>query len=135
MLEWLRDLFLGGEDRSHVKDFDEIMSKIGVADYHKLGVQSIPTDQIIGSVGRAHELDGSFHYRNRVPTARYQRVSQSLVLGKPTDPIKVLKVVYPSGKIEYYVVDGHHRVAQAKQSGFAEMNADVTEAVLKTQTG
>jgi uncharacterized ParB-like nuclease family protein len=135
MLEWLRDLFGGGEDRSQVKDFDEIMSRIGVAEYQKLGLQSIPTDQIIGSVGRAHELDANFHYRTRAATARYHRLSEFLAEGRPIDPIKVLKVVYPSGKIEYYVVDGHHRVAQAKQSGFAEMNADVTEAVLKTQTG
>lgn len=127
-MSWLKK-FLGknDDDDKNVHSFDEDTKDITDKQYKKLGVQSIETDKIIGSVGRAHELDKNFRYRNRAATQRYHNIDKMLSEGKPSDPIEVLKVKRKRGQSQYYVMDGHHRVAQAKKHGYGEVNANITE--------
>lgn len=135
MLEWVKKVIQGDTDATNkCKNFDEaILEGGGVLGYRKLGTRSIPTDKIVGSVDRAEELGSNFRYRRRNATDRYHRVEAAITAGQPMDPIKVVRVKRERSETEYYVVDGHHRVAQAKHHGFNEMNADITDAVLKDQ--
>jgi len=128
MASWLKQFFSGDDDK--LKDFDQETAGLGIQELRKIGVQSIAIDKIVGSVGRAHELGKDFRYRERAITARYHSIEDALRVGKPMDPIKVFRLQRPGAAEEYYVVDGHHRVAQAKQHGYTDINAEVTDVIL-----
>ena len=49
--------------------------------------------------------------------------------GTPSDPIKVMKVKRGERDTQYYVVDGHHRVAIAKSHHSKDIHAEVTEVI------
>jgi hypothetical protein len=128
MWTWLKKL-LGMEtsEADHVKSFDEATADMSHKEYQRAGQQSIETRKIVGSVGRAHELDSDFHYRDRTQTGRFRRIEQDMLEGKPMEPIKVVRVKREDRDSEYFVLDGHHRVAVAKEDGLESMNADVVD--------
>jgi hypothetical protein len=89
-----------------------------------LGVREIPVAQIVGSVGRWRDLRADFRPR-RSPSAdeeRYRLVRAAVQRYEPLPPILVHRV----GK-EYFVLDGHHRVAAARALGRVYIDAEVTE--------
>jgi hypothetical protein len=89
----------------------------------------------VGSVGRADNLRSDFFYRTgKAVTARFLRIGRAMEQGKVLPPIEVYKARlqrHPGGAgapvTEYYVVDGHHRVAMAKKLGQAYLDAHVVE--------
>lgn len=100
-------------------------ARAGVLTPRHLGPRRIDVARIIGSVGRAGELGADFRptMRNPPDEARYQRIVELAEQGvQPLPPVDLFKLGYG-----YYVVDGHRRVAAAKQLGFDEIDADVTE--------
>lgn len=127
MWTWLKNLLA---DDGSVKSFEEEIAAFPEVTYEKRGLMSIPIRNIVGSVGRAHELNKAFHYRNRTTTQRYFAVNAAMRAGRPSDPIQVVKIKRDHDKAEYYVIDGHHRVATAIEEGFETINALVTEAIL-----
>lgn len=83
------------------------------------GVQTIPVDQIIGTIQRTEDFDKDFrplktHLRDRWVNALLQLKSDGW------QPIIVHKV----GE-SYFIKDGHHRVSVAKAVGIAFMEAIV----------
>lgn len=137
MWAWLKKLFQNttrekDERKTLIKDFDNIAADLPEHDFQHQGIQSIPTDKIVGSVGRARELDHQFRYRKRAITDRYYSIQEAARQGKPQEPIKVVRIKRDRTNSEYYVIDGHHRVADAKRKNYDEMNADVTDLVIKT---
>jgi|GEM_PF-3015596 len=139
MLKWLLSLFKSDPKTdphardSRIRSFEDDTSDMEQKDYTHSGVKSIRTSKIIGSVGRAHELDDQFRYRNRANTARYHYIEDAVRQGKPMEPIKVVKVKRDRGESEYYVMDGHHRVAHAKKKRLSQMNADITEVDIQPE--
>lgn len=129
MLAWLKNLFNNQLPEENVKSFEAETAHLQATEYRKSGVASIKLDKIVGSVGRAHELDKGFRYRNRSVTGRYQNVSQRVQQGQPMEPIKVIRIRRDRTTSEFYVVDGHHRVAEAKARGFQEINAYITDMI------
>ncbi|HLA42995.1 MAG TPA: ParB/Srx family N-terminal domain-containing protein [Aggregatilineales bacterium] len=132
-MTWLsRFLSQSAEDKKQkmLKSFEEETAHLHIEAVRKPGIVSIEIDKIVGSVGRAHELDKNFHYRKRAKTERYHIIEDAMRSGKPMEPVKVFKLKRGRETSEYYVVDGHHRVAQAKQHGYTEINADVTEVII-----
>lgn len=99
------------------------------------GAQSIPVevDRIIGSVGRAHSMRSDFFYR-RVPavTQRYRSIGEAIRRGDTLPPVELYRVRRRdprSGEeiCDYYVVDGHHRVAMARRLGQVYLDAHVVD--------
>ena len=132
----IKKLFVKEDPEAHhVKNFDEETADLKHKDFRKAGLHSIETEKIVGSVGRAHELDDNFRYRDRRATGRYQRIEASMAQGKPMEPIKVLKVKRDKRETQYFVMDGHHRVSHAKQHHFDEINAEITEVVESPEDG
>jgi hypothetical protein len=86
------------------------------------GLQDIPVNQIVGSVGRPNDFTGSFLPKPAVDRDRWSRIFAETVgdLGLP--PIEVYQV-----GDEYYVRDGNHRVSVARDMGFKTIEARVTE--------
>jgi hypothetical protein len=95
----------------------------------ELGLRTIDIDELAGTaVGGAHQRGSDFlplkPFRSRNWQARWQRLGQASDRLTVLPPIDVLR--YGD---RYWVVDGHNRVAMAKYSGQAAIDADVTDLV------
>src|SRR4051794_40654462 len=89
----------------------------GVASRIDRGIHAVPTEKIVGSVGRWQNLRSDFLYRTgQAMTERFHRVGAAMAAGKVLPQLELYKLkraTRESGQAppsEYYVVDGHHRV-------------------------
>lgn len=89
--------------------------------YHK-GVQEIPIEAIVGSVGRHQDFDRKFFPRQDSDKDRWTRVKKITDSQVPIEPIDV----YQIGET-YFVLDGNHRVSACRQRGDSHIPAYVTE--------
>jgi hypothetical protein len=120
---------------SDAKSFEMEVEGAGITGRVEGGMRTIPATKIVGSVGRAHNLRSDFFYRTgQAMTARFRSIGKAMEEGKILPPIEVYKAKMrrPDGereveKTEYYVVDGHHRVAMAKKLGQDYLDAHVVE--------
>lgn len=104
----------------------------GMAGRVDAGLRTVDVRKVVGSVGRAENLRGDFFYRRgRAVTARFHRVGQAMREGKPLPALELYKLTpapqaeAPAPASEYYVVDGHHRVAMARKLGQDFLDAHV----------
>jgi nucleotide-binding universal stress UspA family protein/uncharacterized ParB-like nuclease family protein len=104
--------------------YNEVCERLKVSGSVELGVQEIPLDAIVGSVGRYKDFTRSFMPRSDQAETRWVGVKTAVndMLGMP--PIDVYKV----GEA-YFVNDGNHRVSVARQLGSETIAAHVTEVV------
>jgi hypothetical protein len=97
------------------------------------GVKTLSTATVVGSVSRWQTLRSDFFYRTGKVTRRFYRVGEAMTAGKELPPIEVYKLTRQdtsrgdSLQSEYYVIDGHHRVAMARKLGQDFLDAHVTE--------
>jgi nucleotide-binding universal stress UspA family protein len=116
----VRTWFSGQTDE--LLPYDQVRAAIPIKGQRYRGLQSIPIDQIVGSVGRYHEFNRAFlptqdHTEDRwvnIGRAQYQQVA--------LPPIEVYKI----GEV-FFVQDGNHRVSVARQQGLKTIDAYVTE--------
>jgi hypothetical protein len=107
--------------RYDLLDLDETVRRLKPFSRHYGGLRAIPVDRVVGTEGRAGDFDRRFSPRRRQVTERMHRVSEAFPDGA-FPPI----VVYQLGEA-YFVIDGHHRVAIARQRGIEHIDAEVTE--------
>jgi len=86
------------------------------------GLQDIPLDAIVGSVGRYHDYTRSFLPRRESDQHRWANVKLKAIYQGGFPPIEV----YQLGA-NYFVLDGNHRVSVARQLGADTIQAYVTE--------
>lgn len=121
--------------RKDVKAFHVVAALAGAIAPRSLGLRVIPVANITGSVGRWRELTPSFRPRVRQRHAhcdeRRRRIESAMCRGVTLPPIVVYQI-----ESEYFVLDGHHRVAAAKALGQLFIDAEVTEfrAVRRRET-
>lgn len=109
--------------RSRVRSFGADAAAYGPLASRALGARAVPVEQIVGSMGRAHELRSDFlSFRDGNTDLRYLRVREIMRDGGYLPPVDLYLL---DGK--YYVVDGNHRVAAARSIGQAYLDAIVTE--------
>jgi hypothetical protein len=101
--------------------FDEAEKRLRPFARRYLGLASIPVRQIVGTEGRGGDFDRDFLPRKPVLGERWRRVERTFPEGD-FPPI----VAYQLGDA-YFVIDGHHRVAIARQRGMDTIDAEVTE--------
>jgi hypothetical protein len=107
-------------------DLDEVRHRLGVFEESYVGIRPIPVDRIIGTAGRSREFDREFLPLQEDVRERWRRVEQAFPRGD-FPPIVVYEV---DGW--YFVVDGHHRVAVAKQREVGHIDAEITRLRTKT---
>jgi nucleotide-binding universal stress UspA family protein len=116
----------GGEApaSTRVRSFNDDLALAGPVAPVTIGLREVPVDRIVGSVGRARELGADFIPLNakRREDERFSRLRKAMLDGAALPPIKLYKLGY-----NYYVLDGHHRVAVARAHGMRELEAEVTE--------
>jgi uncharacterized ParB-like nuclease family protein len=118
-----------GNRPSEAKCFRENQACEGAFDHIDRGVCSVPLEQIVGSVGRYHDFDSQFKLKNHVPPDRLISVKQAMREGKSLPPVKLYKI-----KDEYYVLDGNHRIAAAKEFGRSDIMAKIVEFIPSSNT-
>ena len=118
-----------GNRNSEAKCFREDQECEGAFDHIDRGISSVPLEQIVGSVGRYHDFDSQFEIKDHVPPDRFISVKKAMREGKSLPPVKLYKI-----KDEYYVLDGNHRIAAAKELGRSDIMAKIVEFIPSSNT-
>jgi hypothetical protein len=101
--------------------FEVVREKLHLGNKSYLGIQEIPLDQIVGSVGRYEDFTRTFMPRKTSTRPRWESID-SLTDKGGWLPIEVYKV-----SDTYFVRDGNHRVSVARQLGMETIEAHVWE--------
>ncbi len=93
------------------------------------GVQIVPVDNIVGTTRQPSQVTDDFlplpELRGHNWRARWQRIRGAVDRLAVLPPIDLIQV-----GDEYFVSDGHNRVAAARQAGMVGIDADVVELVV-----
>lgn len=102
--------------------FEEVRARLRLREESYMGLQDVPLDKIVGSVGRYREFTRSFLPKTNTMRERWSRVYAQTtgLMGLP--PIELYKI----GDV-FFVRDGNHRVSVARQMGAGTIQAHVTE--------
>jgi hypothetical protein len=111
---------LRNEDTQELLPLDEVSRRLRQFAQHYVGIRPIPIDKIVGTVDRVADFDRQFLPRRPAIRDRWKRVEAAFPEGD-FPPIVVYEV-----EGQYFLVDGHHRVAIAKQLGMESIDAEVT---------
>ncbi|MGI6249851.1 MAG: hypothetical protein ACOYKD_00585 [Anaerolineaceae bacterium] len=104
--------------------FDEISLKLKALNKTDRGLQVIPLNLVVGSVGRTDDFDRDFLPLNDSDEHRWASVKTAMT--SPSAPGLPPITVYKIGEA-YFVLDGNHRVSISKQMGMEEIEAYVVE--------
>jgi hypothetical protein len=108
--------------------FEEVVEALGYVGETDLGLETIPLDSIVGTVGRTQDFDRSFRPTSGRPRQRWERIAGAQRRGESMPPISVYRI----GEI-HFVRDGHHRVSVARARGDTVIDAYVTD--VRTRVG
>lgn len=94
-----------------------------------VGLHSVPIEQIVGTMRHPSQNTADFlplpRLRGENWRARWQRITRAMDRLELLPPVDLVQV-----GDEYYVADGHNRVAAARRAGAVEIDADVTQLVV-----
>jgi hypothetical protein len=110
-----------GRDPDNLLSLDEVQARLQAYEQWYVGIRTIKVSQIVGSVDRTADFDREFLPKRQNMEPRWKRVEQ-VFQTEAFPPIIVFKV----GEA-YFVEDGHHRVAIARQRKTEFIDADITE--------
>jgi hypothetical protein len=110
-----------GHGNGHLLPLDAVKDRLGFFEQSYVGIRAIPLKAIVGTTGRGSDFDKNFLPRRSDIKERWTRIERAFPEGG-WPPI----VVYKVGN-SYFVVDGHHRVAIARQRRNEFIDAEVTE--------
>jgi nucleotide-binding universal stress UspA family protein len=102
--------------------YEDVRKKLKGRGSVERGLQDIPLDAIIGSVGRYNDFTRSFLPRRDSDQQRWAQVMAKVTDSGGLPPIEV----YQIGEA-YFVRDGNHRVSVARELGAPTIQAYVTE--------
>jgi hypothetical protein len=85
----------------------------------------VPIDQIVGTVEPTRCFDRRFRPTSELPRTRFERIDGEIRSGRGMDPVDL----YRCGD-QYYVLDGHHRIAVTRALGERWVLANITEVRL-----
>lgn len=109
---------------THLLDFNEIAQRLNLKHAIYQGVQNVPVDAIVGSVGRYNDFTSAFLPSDDGLKVRWERIATIYL--DPTSggvpPVELYKV-----GSAYFVRDGNHRVSVARQLQMVDIEAYVWE--------
>ena len=115
-------------DFDWVLPFEEVVEALGRRGERHVGLESIPLDSIVGTVGRGRDFDRGFRPTSGRTRGRWERIAAAARKGESFPPIDVYRI----GEV-HFVKDGHHRVSVARAQGLDTIDAYVTE--VQTEVG
>ena len=108
---------------------DEARRRLRVVGQTYLGVREIPVDRIVGSLDRTADFDRGFRPRRGFSRERLASLRGAFPDGR-MPPIEVQEL---GGA--YFVADGHHRVALARERDADFIDAEVTRLQTNYEVG
>ena len=114
---------------AEIKSFNDDQKKEAAFDARDRGIRTVPMRRIVGSVGRYQDFDSHFRFKHNLPSERLQRITQAMREGRPLGPVKLYQI-----KDDYYVLDGNHRIAAARQLNHDEILAHIFEFIPSENT-
>ena len=112
-----------------VKSFNADQQAEQAFDSINRGTRRVPLAQIVGSVGRYLDFDSQFRPMHHLATERYQKIKQALREGRVLPPVKLYQI-----KDKFYVLDGNHRIAAAKELKHDDILATILEFIASKDT-
>jgi DNA-binding Lrp family transcriptional regulator len=112
-----------------IKSFKDQQQKEAAFDHRDRGIRSVPLNRIVGSVGRYKDFDNRFRFKQNLPQERLQWIKEAMRKGRTLGPVKLFEI-----KDEFYVLDGNHRIAAAKELGHDEILAHIEEFIPSKNT-
>ena len=110
-----------GSPPTPLLSFNELRVRLHLFQQSYAGLRTIEVARIVGTVDRSDDFDRDFLPRNPQTRERWERLERAFpTLGFP--PISVYQV-----NDVFFVIDGNHRVALAKQKGAEFIDAEVTQ--------
>ncbi len=125
MKNFLKILFgfsVPNEDDNHVSSFNEQQAKEEDVEFIDHGVQTIALENITGSVGKYYDFDSRFRPKKHVSGKRFMDIKRAMREGASLPPVNLYQI-----RDDYYVLDGNHRVAAAKELGWTDIKGKVIE--------
>ncbi|MCG8566606.1 MAG: ParB/RepB/Spo0J family partition protein, partial [Desulfobacterales bacterium] len=123
MIQYLKRLFSNpAKDTNHVLSFNEDQAHEEDVEFIDHGIQTIPLERITGSVGKYHDFDSQFRPKKHISGKRFAEIKRTMREGKSLPPVQLYQI-----RNDYYVLDGNHRVAAAKELGWTDIKAKVIE--------
>lgn len=102
--------------------YEEVATLLKAEGSTRRGLQEIPLDAIVGSVGRYADFTRTFLPRRQGDQERWAHIKLKTLYHGGLPPIEVYKI----GEA-YFVLDGNHRVSVARELGATTIQAYVTE--------
>lgn len=102
--------------------FDQVRHDLPFRGQRDIGLQTVPLDKIVGSVGRYRDFDRAFLPTQRATTDRWVNVRKAHYYDVSLPPVELYKI----GEV-YFVKDGNHRISVARDREQVEIDAFVTE--------
>jgi hypothetical protein len=102
-------------------DLATVQATCTVVGRHYAGSQTVPLDQIRGSLGRYTDFDLDFYPLQTHNRERWLRIARALQRGVSLPLVDLIQV----GDV-YFVRDGHHRISVARALGQQYIDAVVT---------
>jgi hypothetical protein len=109
--------------------FDEASRRLRVSGRSYLGIREIPIERIVGSVDRSADFDRDFRPQRSLSRSRLA----SLRAAFRNEGLPAIEVFEVGGA--YFVKDGHHRVALAREQRADFIDADVTRLQTNYEIG
>lgn len=106
--------------------YEDVRRKLKAKKQIDLGLQDIPINKIVGSVGRYKDFTRTFLPKHNTDEYRWANLLVVNSTGKGLPPIELYKL-----GDAYFVLDGNHRVSIAREQGFTTIQAYVTEVITK----
>ena len=95
----------------------------------RIGLRSVPVDRVVGTARHPSQNTADFlplpHLRGQNWHARWQRITRATDRLATLPPVELLQV-----GDDYFVVDGHNRIAAARRARAVEVDADVTQLLI-----
>ncbi len=106
--------------------YHEVRQRVSPEGESYRGLQTVPLDQIVGSMDRFQDFNREFLPRQRFTAGRWQSIDRAYYQDAHLPPIQLYKV----GDI-YFVKDGNHRVSVARERGQEYIDAEVIEGHIR----
>ena len=110
------------DDVNLILPFDEVVAALGFRGEHRLGLQTLRLDTIVGTVDSTRDFDRRFRPTSGRIRERWERLALAQRRGEAIPPIDVYRI----GDM-HFVIDGHHRVSIAMATGAKTIEGYVTE--------
>lgn len=119
---WRRWIARLTHESNELLPYEQVRQALPFSSQRDIGLQSVPLDKIVGSVGRYRDFDRAFLPTQRQTTDRWVSIRKAHYHDVILPPVELYKI----GDV-YFVKDGNHRVSVARDRNQLDIDAFVTE--------